>query len=88
MDWSLLRKEVLNWRSSFTWRGCLTPLLLGFAPSLWDVLSDYDYAATWPDHKELTDKNVLPRGYLYLFIYACQRLCCYSLNFADKLTGS
>ena len=70
MDWSLLWKEVLDWRKYFTVRGCLTPLILGFAPSLWDVLSDYDYAATWPEETKdkPRDPRVMPRGYLYLFI--------------------
>ena len=70
MDWSLLWREVLDWRKYFTVRGCLTPLILGFAPSLWDVLSDYDYAATWPEgtKDKPRDPRVMPRGYLYLFI--------------------
>ena len=68
MDWSLLWTEVFDWRRSFTWKGCLAPFFLGFVPSLWDVLSDYDYAATWPDNDELTDKRGMPKGHLYLCI--------------------
>ena len=44
---SIIFDEIACWRMYFSWPGALTAILLGLAPSAWDVSSDYVYAQTW-----------------------------------------
>ena len=48
----------------FSWPGALTAILLGLAPSAWDVSSDYVYAQTWDE----TEYNPQIRALVYFFI--------------------
>ena len=56
--------EIACWRMYFSWPGALAAILLGLAPSAWDVSSDYVYAQTWDE----TGYNPQIRALVYFFI--------------------
>jgi hypothetical protein len=54
-----------NWREEFTWTGCIAPTLLGFAPSAFDIVTDYRFGGMLKEKGE-----ILYEGLVYYFI--CQ----------------
>ena len=61
---SIIFDEIACWRMYFSWPGALAAILLGLAPSAWDVSSDYVYAQTWDE----TGYNPQIRALVYFFI--------------------
>ena len=65
VDYTILWEELKSCRKHFTWSGLGTGMLLGVAPSAWDISSDFKFADKM-DQNDDSRKKVAIFSYFFI----------------------